>query len=92
MVMFKNNIPDNKLFWIYSGMLMFTGFVLFVLSALLYGSFKELVVAQNSKESAPIWVWLASGGLAILLGSFWLCFYIIFEAAKKGLVDLLHKK
>lgn len=90
--MFKNNISDGKKFWIYYCMLLVAGFVLFVLSALLYTPFKDLVIALNSKEIAPIWVWMASGSLALLIGSFWLNFYILFEASKKGLIDLIHKQ
>ena len=90
--MFKDTVSDKAKFWRYFAILLASGFVLFVLGAIFYAPFKDLAVALNSKESASPAVWLESGAIALLLGSFWLCFYILFEAAKKGIVDLIHKK
>ena len=89
--MFKSSVTETKKFWLYFSMLMLSGLVLFVLGVLMFPPFRDLVVLLNSNESAPIKVWIASGSLALILGSFWLCFYILFEAAKKGIVDLIHK-
>ena len=69
-----------------------SGFVLFLLGSLFYGPLKELAIALNSKETAPLIVWLKSGALAILFGLFWLPVYILFEAAKRGIIDLIYKK
>lgn len=90
--MFKNNYSDNKLFFIYFGILLLTNLFLFVFGALFYTPFKDLAVALTSKETAPLGVWLASGSLALFLGLIWLSVFIIFEAAKKGMIDLIHKK
>ena len=90
--MFKNTVSDNAKFWRYCAILIASGFVLFVLTIFIYPPFKDLAVALNSKETAPLSVWLISGGLAFVFGSFWLCFFILFEAAKKGIVDLMHKQ
>lgn len=90
--MFKKNISDNAKFWCYCATLMLTGFALFVLSIFLYPPFKDLAIALNSKETAPLSVWLISGGAALFYGALWLCVFILFETAKKGIVDLLHKQ
>jgi len=90
--MFKDTVSDKAKFWWYFAILMVSGFMLFVLGALIYSPFKELAIALNSKEIAPLSVWLISGGSALLFGSFWLCLFILFEAAKKGIVDLIYKK
>lgn len=90
--MFKDTVSDKKKFWLYFLVLLLSGFVLFIFGSLFYAPFRDLAVALNSKESTPLSVWFASGALALLLGSWWLCFYILFEAAKKGMVDLIHKK
>ena len=75
--MFKDTVSDNAKFWRYSAILMVSGFVLFVLSVFIYSPFKELAIALNSKETAPLSVWLISGGLAFLFGSFWMCFFVL---------------
>ena len=90
--MFKKNMSDRKLFWIYFSILLFAGFVLFVLSARLYTPFKDIIIALDSKESVPILESSIFGFWGILIGVFWMSFYILFESAKKGLVDLIHKK
>lgn len=91
-MMFKDTVSDNAKFWRYSAILLVSGFGLFVLGVFVYSPFRDLAMALNSKEGAPPSVWLLSGGLAFLFGSLWLCFFILFEAAKKGIVDLMHKK
>ena len=90
--MFKDTVSDNAKFWRYSVILMVSGFVLFVLTVFIYSPFKELAIALNSTETAPLSVWLISGGFAFLFGTFWLCFFVLFEAAKKGIVDLMFKQ
>lgn len=90
--MFKDTASDKKKFFLYFLVLLLCGFVLFIFGSLFYAPFRDLAVALNSKEGAPLSVWLVSGALALVMGSFWLCIYIMFEAAKKGMVDLIHKK
>jgi hypothetical protein len=89
---FKDTVSDKKKFWLYFFLLLFCGFMLFIFGVLIYPPFRDLALALNSKESVPLSIWFVSGTLALLLGSFWLCIYILFEAAKKGMVDLIHKK
>lgn len=90
--MFKKRMSDSKLFWIYFFILLFAGFVLFVLSARLSTPFKDIIIALDSKEGMSILNFSIFGFWGILIGIFWISFYIIFESAKKGLVDLIHKK
>lgn len=90
--MFKNTVPDNVKFWRYFAILILSGSMLFIFGALLYKPLKDLVIALNSNESVPFVVWLFSAGLAAVFGVFWLSFYILFEAAKKGVIDLMFKR
>lgn len=90
--MFKDSVSDKRKFWGYVAILLVSGFAIFVLGALFYTPFKELAIALNSKESVPLSVWFTSATFALLFGSIWLGFYILFESAKKGIVDLIHKK
>ena len=89
--MFKITVSDNAKLWKYSVTLMISGFILFLVSIFILPHLKELAIAIDSKENVPFSVWITSGGLAFLWGSFWLGFFIMFETAKKGIVDIVLK-
>lgn len=90
--MFKVTVPDNKKFYFSFGYLMLSGSALFLLDVFFYSPFKDLATALNSKEAVPLSVWFVSGGLALLFGTLWLCFFIISESSKKCIIDLISKK
>lgn len=90
--MLKKTLSEKKQLGLYVFMFAASGFVLFIFTALFYKPFEELVIVLNSKPIAPLNIWLSTGLLGLILGLLWLGIFIIFESAKKGLLDLIFKK
>ena len=91
--MFKTNanISDRTKFLVSSLALGGFGTVLVIFAAFLYPQFLDLVKALTSARSTSIWFYGLGWIVTLLYGILWLCFFLMFEAAKAELLALVRK-